>query len=188
MGNPTPVFGACGVRLLATPRILQEKHLKLRVGNAARTLDALGWGWAARTSVASSRPERGHGLHRRTKQLSGHGQPATYHQGSCGNRRNGEFVATRGLGLERARRQKWLTAFWWWGISLTALAVGLTYWRQFDSPQPAGANPPQSRPGRQPTAFRLHVYALGTGPPGLYRPCGAHACLTRRASPPHWKM
>jgi single-stranded-DNA-specific exonuclease len=49
MGNPTPVFGACGVRLLATPRILQEKHLKLRVGNGARTLDALGWGWAART-------------------------------------------------------------------------------------------------------------------------------------------
>ena len=49
MGNPTPVFGACGVRLLATPRILQEKHLKLRVGTGARTLDALGWGWAART-------------------------------------------------------------------------------------------------------------------------------------------
>ena len=49
MGNPTPVFGACGVRLLATPRILQEKHLKLRVGKGARTLDALGWGWAART-------------------------------------------------------------------------------------------------------------------------------------------
>ncbi len=49
MGNPTPVFGACGVPLLATPRILQDKHLKLRVGNGARTLDALGWGWAART-------------------------------------------------------------------------------------------------------------------------------------------
>src|SRR5208337_4820125 len=49
MGNPTPVFGACGVRLLATPRILQEKHLKLRVGTGARTLEALGWGWAART-------------------------------------------------------------------------------------------------------------------------------------------
>ena len=28
MGNPTPVFGACGVRLLATPRILQEKSIK----------------------------------------------------------------------------------------------------------------------------------------------------------------
>ena len=49
MGNPTPIFSACGVRLLATPRILQEKHLKLRVGKGARTLDALGWGWATRT-------------------------------------------------------------------------------------------------------------------------------------------
>ena len=49
MGNPTPVFGACGVRLVTTPRILQEKHLKLRVGTGTRTLDALGWGWAART-------------------------------------------------------------------------------------------------------------------------------------------
>jgi single-stranded-DNA-specific exonuclease len=49
MGNPTPVFGACGVRLVMTPRILQERHLKLRVGAGTRTLDALGWGWAART-------------------------------------------------------------------------------------------------------------------------------------------
>jgi single-stranded-DNA-specific exonuclease len=48
MGNPTPVFGACGVRLVATPRILQEKHLKLKVGSGTRALDALGWGWAAR--------------------------------------------------------------------------------------------------------------------------------------------
>jgi single-stranded-DNA-specific exonuclease len=48
MGNPTPVFGACGVRLVAAPRILKEKHLKLRVGKGARPLDALGWGWAAR--------------------------------------------------------------------------------------------------------------------------------------------
>jgi single-stranded-DNA-specific exonuclease len=49
MGNPTPVFSACGVRLLGAPRILQEKHLKLRVAKGGRTLDALGWGWAART-------------------------------------------------------------------------------------------------------------------------------------------
>jgi single-stranded-DNA-specific exonuclease len=48
MGNPTPVFGACGVRLNGAPRILQEKHLKLSLGEGARTLDALGWGWAAR--------------------------------------------------------------------------------------------------------------------------------------------
>ena len=49
MGNPAPVFSTCRVPLLAAPRILQEKHLKLRVGNGARSLDALGWGWAART-------------------------------------------------------------------------------------------------------------------------------------------
>ena len=48
MGNPTPVFGACGLRLVSTPRLLQEKHLKLRVGQGPRTLDAIGWGWAAR--------------------------------------------------------------------------------------------------------------------------------------------
>jgi single-stranded-DNA-specific exonuclease len=48
MGNPTPVFGACGVRLNGEPRILKEKHLKLRVGEGASPLDALGWGWAAR--------------------------------------------------------------------------------------------------------------------------------------------
>jgi single-stranded-DNA-specific exonuclease len=47
MGNPTPVFGACGVSLLST-RILQEKHLKLRVEAGARALDALAWGWAGR--------------------------------------------------------------------------------------------------------------------------------------------
>ena len=49
MGNPTPVFGARGVRFWPAPRILQEKHLKLRVEAGARTLDALGWGWASRT-------------------------------------------------------------------------------------------------------------------------------------------
>jgi single-stranded-DNA-specific exonuclease len=49
MGNPAPVLGTCGVPLAAAPRILQEKHLKLRVGEGARTLDALGWGWAVRT-------------------------------------------------------------------------------------------------------------------------------------------
>jgi single-stranded-DNA-specific exonuclease len=48
MGNPTPVLGARGLRLAGMPRLLQEKHLKLRVGQAGRTLDAIGWGWAAR--------------------------------------------------------------------------------------------------------------------------------------------
>ena len=48
MGNHTPVFGACGVRLNGSPRILKEKHLKLSVGTGTCPLDALGWGWAAR--------------------------------------------------------------------------------------------------------------------------------------------
>ena len=37
-------------------------------------------------------------------------------------------MATRELGLGRARRQKWLTGLVVGGISVTALAVGLTYW------------------------------------------------------------
>lgn len=42
-GNPAPVFVARDVRLLAPPRVLKEKHLKLRVGQGERILDALGW-------------------------------------------------------------------------------------------------------------------------------------------------
>jgi single-stranded-DNA-specific exonuclease len=49
MGNPTPVFVTCGARLMSAPRILQEKHLKLRLATGTGALDALGWGWAART-------------------------------------------------------------------------------------------------------------------------------------------
>ncbi len=48
MGNPTPVFGVCGMRLVAEPRVLRDKHLKLRVGHGGRIMDAVGWGWAAR--------------------------------------------------------------------------------------------------------------------------------------------
>ncbi len=54
MGNPTPVFGARGVRLLAPPRVLQEKHLKVRVGEGARMLDALGWNWATRAPLLTA--------------------------------------------------------------------------------------------------------------------------------------
>jgi single-stranded-DNA-specific exonuclease len=49
MGNPTPVLSVRSVPLAAPPRVLKEKHLKLRVGNGAPQLDALGWGLAART-------------------------------------------------------------------------------------------------------------------------------------------
>jgi len=50
MGNPTPVFGARGVRQVAPARVLGEKHLKLRVSQGARVFDALGWSWALRAS------------------------------------------------------------------------------------------------------------------------------------------
>src|SRR5208283_5272707 len=71
-----------------------------------------------------------------------HGQPATYHQGSCGNRRNGEFVATRELGLGRARRQRWLTGLLVGGISVTALAVALAYWISASRQTPPARNLP----------------------------------------------
>jgi len=49
MGNPTPVFAARGLRLLSPPRVLKERHLKLRVGQDSRGLDALAWGWGPRS-------------------------------------------------------------------------------------------------------------------------------------------
>jgi len=49
MGNPTPVFAARGLRLLSPPRVLKERHLKLRVAQDSRSLDALAWGWGPRS-------------------------------------------------------------------------------------------------------------------------------------------
>ena len=57
MGNPEPVFVARAVRILTEPRILKEKHIKLKLsreanGNRltamARGVDALGWRMAER--------------------------------------------------------------------------------------------------------------------------------------------
>jgi single-stranded-DNA-specific exonuclease len=47
-GNPTPVLTARDLRLLLGPRILQERHLKLRVACGAKSFDAIGWGMAER--------------------------------------------------------------------------------------------------------------------------------------------
>jgi len=47
-GNPTPVLAARHLPLLLGPRILQEKHLKLRVACGPRAFDAIGWGMAER--------------------------------------------------------------------------------------------------------------------------------------------
>jgi single-stranded-DNA-specific exonuclease len=45
-GNPTPVFAARSLDLVLPPRVLREKHLKLRVSQGGRLLDALAWGRA----------------------------------------------------------------------------------------------------------------------------------------------
>jgi single-stranded-DNA-specific exonuclease len=47
-GNPTPVFAARGLNLVLAPRVLQDKHLKLKVAQGPRSLDALAWGWAGK--------------------------------------------------------------------------------------------------------------------------------------------
>jgi single-stranded-DNA-specific exonuclease len=52
MGNPQPVFQARGVRVSAPPKILKEKHLKLRLarenGGFARSVEAVAWRMAER--------------------------------------------------------------------------------------------------------------------------------------------
>lgn len=45
-GNPTPVFMARHLRMVYEPRVLKERHLKLRVEQDGVDFDALGWGMA----------------------------------------------------------------------------------------------------------------------------------------------
>ena len=57
LANPSPRFSTPNVRLVADPRIVKEKHLKLRVENEWLTFDAIGWRMA----------ERANGLRRDTR-------------------------------------------------------------------------------------------------------------------------
>ena len=50
LGNPTPVFATAGVRLAGEPRVLKEKHLRLRLDHAGSNLWAMGWRMAALSS------------------------------------------------------------------------------------------------------------------------------------------
>jgi single-stranded-DNA-specific exonuclease len=43
MGNPTPVLVARRLRLIYPPRVLSEKHLKIRIGSGPKHFDAIGW-------------------------------------------------------------------------------------------------------------------------------------------------
>lgn len=61
-GNPEPVFASCGVSLLMPPRILKEKHIKLRVNQrlanvkASFNYEAVGWRMAERTLAEALQP------------------------------------------------------------------------------------------------------------------------------------
>ncbi|MGH9430158.1 MAG: hypothetical protein ACRD3T_01310, partial [Terriglobia bacterium] len=46
-GNPKPVFSATG-KLELPPRVMKEKHLKLRVTANGTAMDAVGWNCASR--------------------------------------------------------------------------------------------------------------------------------------------
>ena len=55
--NPEPVFAARGVSLRFPPRILKEKHIKLRLGSGnASGFDALGWRMAERMASEALSP------------------------------------------------------------------------------------------------------------------------------------
>lgn len=53
IGNPEPIFIARQVQVVAAPRILKERHVKLQVAQGARSASfaALGWNWAERVET-----------------------------------------------------------------------------------------------------------------------------------------
>ena len=61
-GNREPVFASCGVSLLMPPRILKEKHIKLRVNQkradakASYNYEAVGWRMAERAHAQALQP------------------------------------------------------------------------------------------------------------------------------------
>ena len=72
LANPSPRFSTPNVRLAADPRIIKERHLKLRVENESMTFDAIGWRMA----------ERARGLRRDTRLDAAYTIEAdTYHGG-----------------------------------------------------------------------------------------------------------
>jgi single-stranded-DNA-specific exonuclease len=61
-GNPQPVFSSLGVRLVLPPRIVKDKHIKLRVnqpgpgGGAGFSYEAMGWRMAERLQAETYLP------------------------------------------------------------------------------------------------------------------------------------
>jgi single-stranded-DNA-specific exonuclease len=53
MGNPEPIFSACGVNITLPPKIVKEKHLKVRLSQngRGRSWQAMGWRMAERVAA-----------------------------------------------------------------------------------------------------------------------------------------
>jgi len=51
IGNPEPSFVAHGVRLLAEPRFIKERHCKLQLEQGSAQFSALGWHWGERVQA-----------------------------------------------------------------------------------------------------------------------------------------
>lgn len=67
MGNPEPVFAAKNIRLMAPPRVMKDKHVKLKLSTENRepgtedwrraiTFNALGWHMAERMKKSQLLP------------------------------------------------------------------------------------------------------------------------------------
>ncbi|MCH8266345.1 MAG: single-stranded-DNA-specific exonuclease RecJ, partial [Acidobacteria bacterium] len=58
-GNPRPVFSTRDVQVSGRPRLLQGKHLKMKVSQQGRVLDAIGWrkgAWMEKLTNGGSGP------------------------------------------------------------------------------------------------------------------------------------
>jgi single-stranded-DNA-specific exonuclease len=53
MGNEEPIFVAYGVEVDGAPRIMKEKHIRLRLKQQTAVFAALGWDWAQRAADMS---------------------------------------------------------------------------------------------------------------------------------------
>lgn len=57
MDNEEPVFVTTNLRIAAPPRVMKEKHIRLRLASERATLSAVGWNWAARLNAMALAPE-----------------------------------------------------------------------------------------------------------------------------------
>ena len=108
MGNPEPVFAARGVQLTAPPRIMKDKHvkLKLRPGAIANTLVSVGSDELAATAVLTPRFHPDGAAIRRDEKVAAmaEGYPGTSRQLRTENRELRTKISFDALGWHMAER------------------------------------------------------------------------------------